>query len=66
VRLKRASKGATPFKLLEVEAAVQGTNLTNAMLKARKATVNNYIPFYGDKEQIKEEAKSVEDAMTNY
>jgi hypothetical protein len=27
VRLKRASRGATPFKLLEVEAAVQGTNL---------------------------------------
>lgn len=48
VRLKRASKGATPFKLLEVQAAVQGQSLNNALVKAKKATLSGYVPYYGN------------------
>lgn len=47
VRLRRASKGATPFKLLELEEAMQQRSLQNAVMKAKRATVDGYEPFYG-------------------
>ncbi len=47
VRLRRASKGATPFKLLELEEALQQRSLQNAVMKAKRATVDGYEPYYG-------------------
>lgn len=56
VRLRRAARGQTPFILLDIEAQIQSKALTNALIKARKASLVGYVPYNGE-----EEAKDMQD-----
>jgi hypothetical protein len=47
VRLRKVSKGATPYRLLEVEEAIQAKSLQNALVKVKRASVEGYEPYYG-------------------
>lgn len=58
VRLRRASKGATPYKLLELEEAMQQRSLQNAVTKAKRATVESYVPYYGSDNEEENDAKT--------
>jgi len=51
VRLRKASKGATPYKLLEVEEAIQAKSLQNAISKIKRASVEGYEPYYGSDDE---------------
>lgn len=51
VRLRRASKGATPYKLLEVEEAIQAKSLQNAISRVKRASVEGYEPYFGSDDE---------------
>ncbi len=57
VRLRRASKGGTPYKLLELEEAMQSKQLQNAVAKVKRASIEGYEPYYGSDNDEVEEAK---------
>jgi hypothetical protein len=61
VRLRRASKGATPYKLLEVEEAIQAKNLQNALAKVKRASVQDYQKYYGSDEEESETPNGEDD-----
>lgn len=50
VRLRKAAKGATPFKILEVEEAIQQKSLQNAVMKAKRADVEGFEHYLGTDE----------------
>ena len=64
MRLRRAAKGSTPFKLLELEEAMQARQLQNAVMKAKRASVQDYQPFYGSDEEDEPKSGSTPGATT--
>ena len=42
VRLRKSSKGPTPFSLLEIEQLIHQNTYQNALAKVRKAQLANY------------------------
>ena len=69
VRLRKAARGQTPYKLLEIEEAIQSRSLQNALMKAKRASAENYQPYFGSDDEdsaitpgggVKEEGKPSE------
>ena len=54
VRLRKAARGQTPYKLLEIEEAIQSRSLQNALMKAKRASAENYQPYFGSDDEDSE------------